>query len=178
MSFSDFGVDDVHEHDYDAGDSHDSTYGAYDTTFDGVHDSSIESMHDDVYDSSHNSAYDSFDPFTQGMLENTDSLMAGAQHDFHQIAADHGLHADLSPSPLDSANGFVDAVTNASPDQLRHIAGFEQGDTFAQNVANSNAKHWQERLDTDEFYNTMHNTDDVEIEANQLINDTDRLLND
>jgi hypothetical protein len=177
MSFSDFGVDDFHQHDYDAGDLHDSTYG-HDETSDGGHDSSIDSTHHDVDDSSHDSAYDSFDPLTQGMLEHTDSLMAGAHHDAQHIAADHGLHADLSPSALDSANGFIDAVSNASPDQLRHIAGFEQGDTFAQNVANSNAKHWQERLDTDDFYNTMHKTDNVEIEANQLINDTDRLLND
>ena len=47
MSFSDFGTDDFNDHTYDAGDSHDTTYGACDSTPEHDSDAGLEDLHHD-----------------------------------------------------------------------------------------------------------------------------------
>jgi hypothetical protein len=45
MSFSDFGTDDFSDHPDDSGDSHDTTYGSYDSAPDYESDAALEDLH-------------------------------------------------------------------------------------------------------------------------------------
>ena len=99
---------------------------------------------------------------TQGILDSVTDTMAQANADYAAVAGAEGLPTDLPAPGAESAAAFIDATMTADPEQLRRMAGFEQGVAYEQEVRNDIA---EKEMEVQQAEETSAATAEAEMRA-------------